>query len=273
MRRSLVLTPSLVLALAAVVLLGVAAAHATPRRAHNPMIVCPLPAASAVTPPCCGPPIESPDVQPICCEPPTPSPDIQPICCGTVGPCSVSISASPNPANGAQQVTVSGAVAGGTPAGTTVQLFQEAAGEANFSQVGSATTGAAGDYSITAPGAVQTDRQWYVTAATLRSATISEQVSAGVTLLVARGRNSAMVHGVVTPSHAGERVMLQRQERGKWTTIARLRLGSKSKFGVRYAGKPRVRATLRAVLPADSKNMRSVSASVTGVVFPLHSAR
>jgi hypothetical protein len=233
------------------------------------MIVCPL-VAHTFPPPCCGPPINSPDATPAvpCCAVTAAAGPILPACCGTVAPCSVSISATPNPATRAQSVTISGTVVGGAAAGMTVALWQELPGATSFSQVGNTTTAAAGDYSISAPGTVQTNRQWYVTVGALQSATLSEQVAADVTLVVARGPHSATVRGAVTPKHAGERVMLQRQVRGKWITIGQPRLSRKSKFSVRYRGTPRVKATLRAVLGADSTNMRSVSSAVTAVVLP-----
>jgi hypothetical protein len=277
MRRLLVLLSSL--ATTAVAVLGVSSAGATPRAGDHQMIVCPAGSAE-VGPPCCGPPANAPDATlPGCCT------DLLPSCCpvaaarradavvaccpsGTA-PCGVSIAVSPNPATSGQKVTVSGKLSGGTPSGVTVQLFQELAGATKFTQVAQATTGSDGSYSIVAPGKVQTDRTWYVTApGNLQSATISEQVAANVTLLVARARHSATVHGSVTPSHAGQPVMVQRRVRGKWVTIARPQLNDRSKFSVRYGHTPRVKATLRAVLAADSNNMRSVSSTVTAVVFP-----
>jgi hypothetical protein len=149
-----------------------------------------------------------------------------------------------------------------------VDLWQKAAGDGAFTNVGSATVGSDNTYSIIAPGKVDTNRQWYVVNGTLRSATISEQVSAGITLRVSRKRHSSSVHGVVTPSHAGDKVLLQRKLRGKWNTIAHARLSRRSKFSVHYLGTPRITATLRAVLPGDATNIRSVSASVTAVVLP-----
>jgi hypothetical protein len=180
----------------------------------------------------------------------------------------VTISASPDPADGKQQVTVSGTVVGGAPAGAAVDLWQEVAGANKFSQVGSTTVGSELTYSITAPGTVDTNRQWYVTSGALQSATISEHVSAVVTLRLVRGRHSSRLHGSVTPSHAGEKVLLERKVQGKWVTIARLRLNKKSRFGIRFAGTPRVKATFRAVLSGDDRNIRSSSKSVTGVALP-----
>jgi hypothetical protein len=147
-----------------------------------------------------------------------------------------------------------------------VELWQKVAGGAAFTNVGSATVGSDGSYSIAAPGTVDTNRQWYVVDGTLQSATISEQVSAGITLRSQRARHSATVRGAVTPSHAGERVLFQRKFRGTWETIARPKLSHRSTFSVELAGAPRITVTLRAVLPADQKNIRSVSKSLSALV-------
>lgn len=266
MRRLLALVPSI--AVVSAIVLGGSAADAIPHRSTHVMVPCPL-RTSGPIPTCCGPPIESPDAATIPCCPLNPATDsVPPPCCGTVAPCSVSISASPNPANGKQQVTVSGAVLGGTPAGSTVELWQKAAGDRAFSDVGSATVGTDGTYSITAPATVDTNRQWYVVNGTLQSVTISEQVSAAVTLFVARTRHSASVRGAVSPSHAGETVLVQRKLRAKWRTIARPTLSHHSKFSVHYVGTPHIKATLRAVLPGDETNIRSQSPIVTAAVPP-----
>jgi hypothetical protein len=270
MRRSFVVLPSIAIAL--VLAIGGSAATATSGQASAPRIVCPL-HSTVVGPPCCGPIVSSPDTaspaaEPANCCPLEPSPDVQPICCGTVVPCStVSISASPNPADGQQQVTVSGSVTGGT-AGSSVDLWEQQAGATTFSNVVSSTIESDGTYSLTAPGDVHTDRQWYVTSGTAQSSTITEQVAAGITLLIKRARRASTVHGAVTPSHAGEKVLLQRKVRGKWVTLTQPKLSKHSTFRVHYVGAPRIKATLRVVFPGDSKNMRSVSSAVTSVVLP-----
>jgi hypothetical protein len=147
----------------------------------------------------------------------------------------------------------------------TVELWQELPGASSFSKASSATVGADGTYSMTR--SARTNRQWYVTTGTLHSATITEQVSAAVTLLVTTGRRSVTVHGSVSPSHEGETVLVQRKLRGGWVTIARPQLNRRSRFAVRYSGTRRITETLRAVLPADGRNMRSVSSTVSGVLL------
>jgi hypothetical protein len=264
MRRFFVLLPSI--ALVAVAGLGASTAHA---RARPSMIPCPL-VAAAPGPPCCGPPIASrPAETAVDCCPLRASGNVPPICCVGASPCSVTISASPDPADGAQRITVSGTVFGGAPAGMAVQLWQQVAGDASFSKAASTTVGSDGTYSFTAPGTVNTNRQWYVTVGALQSATLAEPVSAAVTLQVRTGRRSATVHGAVAPSHSGETVLLQRKLGRKWVTIARPVLSHDSRFSVRYGGGRRVKETLRAVLPADAKNMRSFSSTVNAML-PRH---
>jgi hypothetical protein len=106
---------------------------------------------------------------------------------------------------------------------------------------------------------VVTNRSWYATADGVTSPTISESVSAIVTLAASHGRHGATLHGTVSPSHAGERVIVQRLVRGRWITVARPRLGRRSSFRIHV----RLHGKLHAVLPADSRNMRSVSARVS----------
>jgi hypothetical protein len=271
MRRLLVFPPFVVLVLVAV--LAGPAAQAEPHSGASSMIICPL-EQSALVPQCCGPPVLSPDsvspaALPQCCPAVSTTSAVLASCCpSSTAPCSISIAASPNPADGHGHVTVSGSVSGGIVSGVAVQLWQEVVGETKFSQVAQATTDATGAYSITAPGDVHTNRQWYTTTGALQSTSLKEQVAADVTLLVKRGRHSATVRGAVTPSHAGESVRLQRKLRGKWITIAKPKLDRASNFSVRYAGKPRVKTTLRAVLLGDSTNMRSVSSTLTAVVLP-----
>ena len=145
-------------------------------------------------------------------------------------------------------------------------MWQEVASHTSFAKVGSTTVAADGRYSVAAPGTIRTNRKWYVTTGTLQSATISERVSAVLTLFVRAGRRSATIHGGVTPSHAGEALLLQRRRGRRWVTIARPVLNPRSRFALRYGGAPRARATVRAVLRGDATNMRSVSKPVTAVL-------
>jgi hypothetical protein len=103
-----------------------------------------------------------------------------------------------------------------------------------------------------------TDRSWYATADGVTSTTISEPVSAIVTLAASRTRHGATLHGAVTPSHVGERVLIQRLVAGRWVTVARPRLGRRSRYRVHV----RLHGKLQAVLRSDSVNALSTSAEI-----------
>jgi hypothetical protein len=259
MRRLLVLPVSVALLIAGGAVASTATATARGARGAgrtaSPIIVCPLAGPGIV--PCCGPPVATAAALP---------------CCGAALPAcppNLTISAAPDPMAAGTEVVLSGALSRGTGTGTSVQLWQEPSGRHTFSKDGTAITDASGSWSITlASGTVMTNRSWYATADGIQSPTISEPVTALLTLAASRTRHSATVHGNVTPSHAGQRVLLQRLVGSSWVTIARPRLGRRSSFAVRYPYAPHVRATLRAVLNADSRNAMSVSPKLTAVVFP-----
>ncbi|HWE32806.1 MAG TPA: hypothetical protein VG410_04925 [Solirubrobacteraceae bacterium] len=235
MRRLLVL---LVVALA---LGGATIASASGRQHATRMIVCPV-TASVI--PCCGPPIAQADSI-SCCPGPA-----QPLCQPDL-----SIGASPDPITAGAKVTVAGALLHtSAAAATTIQLWQELAGDNAFSKDGTATTDGSGNWSITvAAGTVMTNRSWYATGDGLRSATISERVSAIVTL---RGAGAATLHGSVTPAHPRARVRLQQLSGSKWVTIARTRLSRHSAFSFARAG---IHGTVRVLVAADKENALSVS--------------
>jgi hypothetical protein len=71
-----------------------------------------------------------------------------------------------------------------------------------------------------------------------------------------------MLSGTIAPSHAGERVALQRLRKGSWVTVARPRLNSASHFAVGEKMHRRGVVRFRVVLAADTRNARSVSGVV-----------
>ncbi len=214
-----------------------------------------------------------------CCPLPVNIEPAQPVCCGTILPVcqpSLTIGASPDPAPAGGRVTVSGALlhGAGAGAGMPVQLWQKLPGEKDFARAQQVSTNATGSWSVSlAAGSVMTNRAWYATADGLQSTTLNEQVRAVVTLAASKTGHSATLSGTVTPSHAGQRVLIQRLVRGTWTTIGHARIGRRSRFAIRYPNTPQVRATVRAVLPADARNVLSVSRPLTAVVFPRVTAK
>jgi hypothetical protein len=143
---------------------------------------------------------------------------------------------------------VSGHWSAGT-AGVTVVLWQKLPGSKAFKQVDTTTTDSSGNYQFVHTG-VRTNRQWYVTAMSTRSFTIDEGVRAVVTV-------SRSLHVAVSPNHDGEQVLLQERDGRAWSVIARIRLPQSTLISISLPqGKT---AKLRAVLPADKRNVRSVS--------------
>jgi hypothetical protein len=170
-------------------------------------------------------------------------------------------------------VVISGNVLGSSAAGAQVVLWRELAGQSSFLQMARTSTDAAGAYTFTMiGGAVMTDQDWYVTSNGMRSATLQQQVHALVGLSSsARSTTVAqpiLLRGRVSPSHAGEVVLIEKRRGGSWQVIARPRLGRQSTWASsrRFAGTGTVK--LRAVLRADARNVRSISRTVTVTVKP-----
>ncbi len=216
----------------------VSAASVTPlaagRQSARPL-VCPLAGSQVI--PCC-----LPIAQPVAC------------CATATVPCvaGLTIGSSRNPSTAGHPVTVSGRLLSGA-SGATVALWQELPG-GTFTQVSETTTGANGDYSFLR-SAVNTNRAWYATVGAIRSSTVSQEVRAAVTL-------TRSLHVSVSPNHAGERVVIQRRTKLGWKAIARLRLSrssSTSTMTVAVLVRHGQSVRLRAVLPADKRNVESFS--------------
>jgi hypothetical protein len=151
-------------------------------------------------------------------------------------------------------------------------LWRELSGQSTFQQAAQTTTDSAGQYKFTLKaGTVNADQQWYVTANGLQSPTLQQAVSAVVGLA---GLHSVLVghamllRGHVTPSHAGQIVLIQQRKGGQWAVIARPKLGKGSNYGVMHKFARSGAVTLRAVLPADARNNRSDSSTLTVTVKP-----
>jgi hypothetical protein len=157
-------------------------------------------------------------------------------------------------------VTISGLLTGGS-AGATVYLWQKLPGQASFQRVAQTTTNAAGDYTIVrSSGVMTTNASWYTTSSGATSATWGQRVSAQVKLLtwvIAGAR--VKLSGRVSPSHAGERITLQRRTGSGWRTIAGSVIGP-SRFTVRHRFAHGGNVLLRAVFGGDARNARAVSA-------------
>jgi hypothetical protein len=217
------------------------------------VIICPL--ARGVLIPCCEPLMASQR-----------SPNVQPICCprSTACPAALTIGSSPNPSKSTDKVVVSGHMAAGA-AGTQIALWQRLPGQPKFKQMTQSSTDSSGAYKITrAAGRVQTNREWYVTAGAMRSTTITQQVQATVKLAARiAGPGRFLLTGGVSPGHPRERVVIERKSGTTWTAVAHPRLNRHSRFSLKLAVTPNRIMTVRAVLPADSRNILSTSPAIT----------
>jgi len=286
MRRSIV-PLSLLVVLAGIWVLGSVSPATAVNRA--PPIVCPVSSAYPVTccPPPVGPPVGSADAQPVCCPavccPTASAPQpvccvtgstTQPVCCPTAGCCtppcvagSLTIASSPNPSTAGRKVVISGAFVGTTVPGATVVLWRELAGQPSFTQVSQTTTDSAGHYTFAlGPGAVMADQAWYASANGVKSATLEQLVMALVGLsssshAVTVG-HSLVLRGHVTPSHAGQTVLIEQSRGAAWHVIARARLGSGSSYAASRRFSQAGAIELRTVLPGDKRNRKSVSRSL-----------
>jgi hypothetical protein len=294
MRRPIVpltLLPAAVAALWVLALTGSATAASRSTASRPPRIIC---SVLAVQPPSCCPlptaadSAQSPHV--VCC--PATAGDasqahLQPICCGTTPCCStcctttccpstttcctptpcgsssVTIAVAPNPSRAGQKVVISGT----TGASAQVVLWRKLARQSSFAQAGQTTADSTGHYTFTLRrGTVMADQQWYVTSDGAQSVTVQQQVDALVGLTASSrstlvGR-TLVLRGDVTPSHAGEVVLVEMSRGGTWVPIARPRLGRRSSYAVSYRLARAGTVRFRVILNGDARNDRSISRSV-----------
>jgi phospholipase C len=181
----------------------------------------------------------------------------------------ITIHAVPNPSSEGAPVTIFGRLRGLREAGVRVVLWHKLPHQQRFSRISRTTTNAAGHYEFfRADGVVTTNRKWYVRAAGHRSRTIRERVRALVTLNASNPSPSAgdqvTFTGGVTPSHAGQHVLLELLGGGfGWRVIARPRLDASSNFTATYMFASAGTVMLRVVLPGDPRNVRSFSPLLT----------
>ena len=283
MRRSIVFSSLLLAASVAAIWILAAAGPAGAR----PHIICPVQQPAPHVIPCCPlPPRPASSqtaavepAQPICCTT-TPCPCQTTCCppatgaatCCTPTPCvpgTPTITSSPFPSRAGQKVVISGTAG----SGAAVTLWRKLAGQSSFKQVTTTTADGSGKYTFTMKrGTVMTDQDWYVISNGAQSTTLAQQVAA-VVALASSARSTVVGHAIVlrghvTPSHAGEKVLIEVAHGRTWHVIARPRLGRKSGYSVthRFASSGAVK--LRVVLQRDGRNVRSTSAPITLKVRP-----
>ena len=188
----------------------------------------------------------------------------------TTGP--LTIAARPNPSTAGAPVNVAGRLSASNPAGAPVVLWERLAGTTSFRRVATTTTGPSGRYRFVRMA--DTERSWYVTSRGLRSKLVTEQVHAKVSLASSDQYpvpgDRVRLMGRVVPSHAGDRVMLQRREGSAWKVVASERLSAGSRFSFRRRLAQPSRFTFRAVLAANAVNLWSHSPPLLLSVSEIH---
>jgi hypothetical protein len=163
---------------------------------------------------------------------------------------------------------ISGGFVGTPVSGAQVVLWREQAGQSSFHQLAQTTTDSAGKYTFTLRrGTVMADQAWYVSSNGVRSATIDQHVGAVVGLSAASrsavAGQKVVLRGHVTPSHAGQTVLIEQKRGSAWRVIARARLGRSSGYTVAHRFSQAGATELRTVLRGDSRNDTSASRTVT----------
>ncbi len=177
---------------------------------------------------------------------------------------SLTIASRPNPITVGDAVLVSGRLSGPGRSHARVVLWRRLVGWKRFHPAATARTDAAGRYEILRRrGVVATNRRWYVIGGGRRSRTVLERVYAVVTLAPSAGAvapgEAVTLRGHVTPAHRGQRILLRQRFGTRWVTIAQPRLDRSSSFRVTHTFNSNRTASLRAVLPGDTRNLRSRS--------------
>ncbi len=279
MRRTIIPLSLLAAALCVLAVAGSAGASA-----RAPRIVCPVSNAQIV--PCCPLPPRpaggsSAEIQPICCQPTTCCTVSPTVCCTDASACcpsggccptpcttgSLTIAAAPNPSTAGRKVVISGAFVGNPVSGAQVVLWDKLAGHSSFQKLAQTTTDSSGRYTFTLGGTVMTDQAWYAASNGVHSATLEQHVNALVGLSssthAATVGRAVRLRGHVTPSHAGETVLIEQRRGGAWRAVARAKLGRTSSYSISHRFSQHGTVRLRAVLAGDARNDRSVSSTFT----------
>jgi hypothetical protein len=182
----------------------------------------------------------------------------------------LTINAIPNPIVAGEGVVVYGQLLSNS-AGQEIDLYQRVNPAHQFTLVGKATTFPGGYYELTSQtSSVYTNRSWFVTGpGHTQSRAVHEQVEALVSLHANRDTTDTnqpiVFFGHVTPDHASERVYLQvqRGSSDEWNTVDTGTLGPGSNYAITRRFRVPGERTVRVVLRADARNIRSASDPVT----------
>ncbi|HEY2769749.1 MAG TPA: alkaline phosphatase family protein [Solirubrobacteraceae bacterium] len=181
---------------------------------------------------------------------------------------SVTIRSSANPVQSGKRVVLTGRLTGRRAGGAQVTLRQRVGAQRRFTLAQQTTASGSGAYRFAlGPGTVTTSRQWYAAAGGRRSRVIAQRVRAVVRLATnstaVDAGNLIAMSGSVTPSHKGQQVLIQQRFAGPWRQIATAKLDRSSRYSLTYPMTTGGVSQIRAVLPADARNVRSDAPAVT----------
>jgi hypothetical protein len=187
----------------------------------------------------------------------------------------LTINATPNPIIAGEGVLIYGQLNGQDSANQTIYLYHRIVPALHFSIISVTKTNAQGFYEFTrAEGIVETNRNWFVRGPDgSHSRTIHERVSSLVTLSANPTQTvtgtPVVLTGSVSPVHVSQLVKIQEQDSvtgNGWVTIAKGYTNAASAFAVQHAWRLPGTYTLRALFPADPRNIAGESDSETVTV-------
>lgn len=188
----------------------------------------------------------------------------------------LTIHASPPSIVAGEGVLIYGRLLGPGHANQVIRLYHRINPNPFFTLISTTRTDALGFYEFTrAEGIVLSNRSWFVRGPGFsHSRTVHERVAAEVTLasssVSGTTRHALTFSGHVTPNHGGNMILLQQQQQqgsgAGWKTIGRTRVGPGSNFLIMHAWRVPGAYDVRALLPADPRNIASPSDAVPIVI-------
>lgn len=186
----------------------------------------------------------------------------------------LTIHATPRSIVAGEAVLIYGRLLGPGHAGQVIRLYHRINPNPFFSLISTTRTDALGFYEFTrAEGIVLSNRSWFVRGPDLtHSLTVSERVAAEVTLVPSAisgiTRHPLTFSGHVIPGHVGDVILLQQELDGgnAWRTIGRTVVGPGSNFLIAHAWRVPGAYDVRALLPADPRNIASPSDPMSVVI-------
>jgi hypothetical protein len=188
----------------------------------------------------------------------------------------LTINAIPNPIDAGEGVFIYGHLNVGPVGGQTIILYHHLAGSGRgYTRVGRTTTDSHGFYEFTrVEDVVMTNRSWFVREAgihQIHSRTVFERVAALISM--SASTTSAVTGqpvtftGSVTPNHAGERVILQEENKaGDWRALKGGRLDGRSNYSITYRWRFAGDHTVRVLFRRDARNIAAAANPVTVAV-------